>query len=1225
MPDGPRLTIRQHAPVDGKFPIRLTLHRPGQPELEAEAAIEFALSPQEQEELRWYLEDYLEKADIVEAIQIEQIESLIRQRGIELYEKMLEGSRDVQRIFGRVLDELADLRVEIRSEIVEAASIPWELLREPQTDSPIALRVKSFVRVQSDPNLSFVQVPEADRGRIRLLYVVCRPRGANDVGLRAIANRLLQDLRKDLARFEIKALRPPTYKQLQKELQDAKASGHPYHIVHFDGHGDYADLSNTELARWINRLSCTKLGRTQGGKHGYLCFENPGTEENLLPVFGDELGKLLHDTGVPVLVLNACQSAMHEAREKPEAVEDVHDEVRAIGSLAQIVIDQGVPAVLGMRYSVFVVTAAQYMGELYASLAKGRSFGQAATDARKHLQRNPHRWVGLQRRPLQDWCVPIVYEAAPLQLLSSEQPLQLDDQPEMDPVQVDQDLLQYVPDQGFIGRDETLLMLDRAFDDHRVVLLYAYAGQGKTATAVEFARWYARTRGLGPRPVVLFTSFEHYKDLGDILNQVGHTFSSLLQAYGIEWHALNESEERRKIVLQLLREVPVLWIWDNVEPVAGFPAGAESAWTAEEQEELAGFLKQIKEDNATEVKILLTSRRDEQQWLHGIPYRVPMQRMSHVDGAGLALKLGEIKGLTRGEIADWGPLLDYCGGNPLTLRVVAGQAVKMGLRGREQIEQFIQSIRDGEQHIEDVDESEGRDKSLAASLDYGSRHAFNEDETLIIALLHLFQGMVDVHTLELMGRVGDHGLPEVPKYSREQLASLLERAGDIGLLVHLGSTQYRIHPAVPWFLRQLFARHYNGQDGHSSAEAALRSWVEAEGELSNFHHSRFIKGQRQAISALALEEDNLLHARRVARREGWWRRVISAMQGLEQLYECQGRTTEWARLVTEIVRDFCTKDEEPVSGREEDYGLVMGYRVRIAADQNRDLAHAQVLQEKVVAWSRAQAAAALALPKSSPLDNVQTYQIRNLSVALSTLANIQCEKGNGDCVHLYREAIEYDRRIGHATEEAICHFNLGHAYKNIPSIRDLDAAEREYHRSLELTDPDDSLGRSRCLHQIGAVSHDRFRDALQDNQPEERQFRHARKAQQYYQRGLGLCPVDAVSDLAKSYNVLGSFFLEIDAPENAQPLFEECLKMFEKADDSYGAGQTRNNLALIYWRSAVRTHSPKRKKELLLRAHAYAEASLRDFQHFHGHCASEETKVRGLLDAIEQQLATLSK
>jgi len=821
MSEGPTLVITQDDPVNGKYPIRLTLKRPGQADLEAEASIEFALTDQEQEDLRWYLEDYLQKADIVEKVLVEQVERFMKDRGVELYKKMLEGSRDVQRIFDRGLDELPDLRIEIKTGIAEAASIPWELMRDPQSDSAIPLRVKSFVRVQSNPNLSFVRVPEAHEGRVRLLYVVCRPKGAHDVALRAVANRLLQDLGKDLARFEITALRPPTFEQLQKELEDAKEAGRPYHIVHFDGHGMYADLSETPLAGWLTQLSSITLGGKKSGKHGYLMFEHPASDEKMRPVSGDELGKLLHDNGVPVLVLSACQSAMHKAAEEPEEADNVHEEVRAIGSLAQAVIDQGIPAVLGMRYSVFVVTAAQYIGELYSSLAKGRSFGQAATEGRKHLYRNPDRWVGLQPRPLQDWFVPVVYEAAPLRLLPADKPLQPREQPEMDPVQSDEVLRRYVPDLGFIGRDETLLMLDRGFDDHRIVLLHAYAGQGKTATAVEFARWYALTRGLGPQPVVLFTSFEFHTDLVNVLNQVGHHFAPMLQANGIEWYALND-RDKRKVVMDLLRQIPLLWIWDNVEPVAGFPEGIESSWSAEEQAELADFLKQIKLDNATGVKIVLTSRRKEEKWLGGIPYRIEMPRMSYSDAAGLALRLGQEKDIKRGEIAHWRPLLEYCAGNPLTLRVLVGQAVNMGLRSREQIERFIQALRDGEQRIEDADAAEGRDKSLAASLDYGFQNAFNDDELPIIALLHLFQGTVDVNALGVMGKIGEHALPEVQGNTKEHLNGLLERARDIGLLTHLGSTWYSIHPALPWFLSQLFAAQYNGQNGRSSAEAARR-------------------------------------------------------------------------------------------------------------------------------------------------------------------------------------------------------------------------------------------------------------------------------------------------------------------------------------------------------------------------------------------------------------------
>jgi hypothetical protein len=343
------LQIRQLPPVDGHYPIRLTLKRPGHADLEAEATIAFALTPQEQKDLCWYLEDYLQlsgpdeeevevngqqqQVQTGKGRQADQVQALMVARGIELYDKVLTQNQNTQAIWFAIREQLADLRVEITTGIAQAASIPWELLRDPQSDSPLAVRVKSFVRVQSNPNIGFVPVPSTEDGRIRMLYVVCRPSGVQDVQLRAIANRLLQDLGEDLGRFEITALRPPTYEQLQRELSDAKEAGRPYHIVHFDGHGVYADLSQSKLADWIKALSVVALGGKGSGKHGYLLFEHP-SDDKMRPVSGDELGKLLHDTGVPVLVLNACQSAMHDADAPPAVAQTVHDEVRAIGSRA---------------------------------------------------------------------------------------------------------------------------------------------------------------------------------------------------------------------------------------------------------------------------------------------------------------------------------------------------------------------------------------------------------------------------------------------------------------------------------------------------------------------------------------------------------------------------------------------------------------------------------------------------------------------------------------------------------------------------------------------------------------------------------------------------------------------------------------------------------------------------------------------------------------------------
>ncbi|MCO5214004.1 MAG: CHAT domain-containing protein [Caldilinea sp.] len=1228
MPSDSVLHIRQTA--NGTHAIRLTLRRPGQPDLEGNATIEFSLTAQEQSELRWYMEDYLQRADTVEAVTVAQIEAMMRARGEELYRLVLAANLDTQAIWFAIREHLADLRIEVTTGVAEAASIPWELMRDPQSDSPIALRVKAFVRKQSNPSLSFVGVPPLDDGRIRLLYVVCRPGGTQDVGLRAVFNRLLQELGGDLARFEITALRPPTFERLQRVLGDAKVTGRPFHIVHFDGHGIYEDLSNTTLADWLKTLSLLTLGGPHTGKHGYLLFEHPSSREQMRPVSGAELGKLLHDSGVPVLALNACQSAMNEATERPEDAADDHDAVRAIGSLAQAVIDQGIPAVLGMRYSVYVVTASQYIGQLYAALARGRTFGEAAGEGRKHLAANPDRWVGLQPRPLQDWFVPVIYEAMPIELLppaAAAGGLELNLRPELDPVLRDPVLRRYVPDTGFIGRDETLLLLDRAFDSNPVVLLHAYAGQGKSATAVEFSRWYAMTGGLGAQPVVLLTSFEQPTDLAAALNQVGAGFAPYMKDNGIEWHAMNDPAERRDLIIRIFRQLPVLWIWDNVEPVAGFPAGSESQLTAAEQAELADFLKQVKLDRATKVKILLTSRRDEQAWLGGVPHRVAMPRMRRADAAALAVEIGRERGLSRHDVNAWGPLLDYCAGNPLTLRVIAGQAVRQGLRTQAQIAAFIQALRDGEQHIVDVDSAQGRDRSLGASLDYGFRHAFRPDELPIIALLHLFQGTVDVDTLELMGRVGDYALPELQGKTIVQLTALLDRAAEAGLLTPLThdasrlTGYYSIHPALPWYLRQLFDQSYpfHAAQRGSSAEAALRAWVEAMGEMGNYYHRQSSEGNRGAFVFLALEEANLLHARRSGRRHGWWQRVTYAMQGLNRLYEYQGRTAEWARLVAEIVPDYCTPDDDPIPGREEEYALVMGYRVRLAWQVERNLRRATAIQVKRVAWDRRRAAAALALPPDAPLDAAQRYLIRTLAISTGTLGQILKEQRSPECVAAYQEAIQYAQRIGDTTVESTTHFQLGNAYQDLPAIRDLDAAEAAYRSGLKLANPNDALASALNIRTIGTVYHKRFIDARARGESTDA-LRYAQATEQHYKLALALCPPTAVADLGLMYGTLGDLYRDVGRAEQAREAYEKSIQHDDLIGDHYRSGSNRVSLAVVYLRAAHRESTPAHRRDMLQRALAYAQAGLRDYKSYNGRSVDQEGNAHRLIEDIKKEL-----
>lgn len=61
----------------------------------------------------------------------------------------------------------------------------------------------------------------------------------------------------------------------------------------------------------------------------------------------------------------------------------------------------------------------------------------------------------------------------------------------------------------------------------------------------------------------------------------------------------------------------------------------------------------------------------------------------------------------------------------------------------------------------------------------------------------------------------------------------------------------------------------------------------------------------------------------------------------------------------------------------------------------------------------------------------------------------------------------------------------------------------------------------------------------------------------------------------------------------------------------------------MYLRSAGSEGQPAQKRASLLRARAYAEAALRDFQHYQGRAAELEAKTQGILDRITQSLAKL--
>jgi tetratricopeptide (TPR) repeat protein len=243
------------------------------------------------------------------------------------------------------------------------------------------------------------------------------------------------------------------------------------------------------------------------------------------------------------------------------------------------------------------------------------------------------------------------------------------------------------------------------------------------------------------------------------------------------------------------------------------------------------------------------------------------------------------------------------------------------------------------------------------------------------------------------------------------------------------------------------------------------------------------------------------------------------------------------------------------------------------------------------------------------LDDAARHRIRTLAVSLHELGDILRERGDPGCVSAYEESAESAHRIGDEPGEAIIAFNLGHAYKNLPALRDLDEAERWVRRSLDLRAPGDRLGRGKCVSQLGYVAWERFQEARAAGAPEETLAAHLNEAAQQYHRALDLLPPNAVDALAVAHNQLGNIYR--DAGDLARSLrhYREAIRYHERAGNTYAAAQTRYNMALVFmdagrWPDAL----------------DYARAALRGFQTFGARAAQDIEKTQRLIAQIEADM-----
>jgi FHA domain/CHAT domain len=112
-------------------------------------------------------------------------------------------------------------------------------------------------------------------------------------------------------------------------------------------------------------------GHGETGPDGGFLLVRPGMTQN-----GMELAQVLSRSGVKLAVFNACWLA------KPGLI---NEKAVPYSSLAEVLISQGVPAVLGMRDVITIPESKSFIKVLATALRKREPIDQAVTEARRRL------------------------------------------------------------------------------------------------------------------------------------------------------------------------------------------------------------------------------------------------------------------------------------------------------------------------------------------------------------------------------------------------------------------------------------------------------------------------------------------------------------------------------------------------------------------------------------------------------------------------------------------------------------------------------------------------------------------------------------------------------------------------------------------------------------------------------------------------------------------------
>jgi hypothetical protein len=760
--------------------------------------LEDPFSPEEEKRLEWYFERYL-NFPFTDRVKAQAAGASVRTYGEQLFSAVFADREAHAEYRAATQGNLSDLTVEIAGSPA-FQRLHWEALKDPKLGQPLALQA-NFVRRNLTPQPIKARLGESPT--VNVLLVTARPGGARDVGYRTIARPLLDTLRQARLRVKVDILRPGTYEALSRHLeqvQEQHGSGY-YHVIHFDVHGallTYGAFDTLEQKRagelvgqhiyQLQRYGRPALAPYPGVK-AFLFLEHPqaATPD---PVAAGELANLLQVHGIPLAVLNACQSAKQLGSEQET-------------SLGSQLMAAGVQMVLAMGYSVTVSAARLLMAEFYDQLFRGASLGAALRSARLQLYNDKRRRAYYnQVIELEDWLLPVVYENRPQQLKPRD----------FTPAEsaayfsaVETRYPEPPTTYRFVGRDLDILEIERRLLNRRsILLLRGMGGAGKTTLLRHLGWWWQRTGFVDK--VFYYGYDQHAYTRQQIMDDLGRRllgeidYLRLFQPLG--------QEAQQALLADTLRGTRHLLILDNLESITGAELAIQHTLPAAEQQTLHRFVQSLA---GGQTLVLLGSRGGE-EWLQPHTFADNIYVLPGLDPEA-ASELADLilarhnAGRYRSD-PDLAKLIKLLDGYPLALEVVLANLAQ------QTPGEVLATLVSGAPGIDGGAGTEGsptldfsapdiqkKTESILACIAYSHSNLSAEAQQLLLCLAP-FAGIID--------------LDRLPQYSEqlaaqaalahldfEQWPAVLQAAAAWGLLTEHPqvSNALQPQPTLPYFLR----------------------------------------------------------------------------------------------------------------------------------------------------------------------------------------------------------------------------------------------------------------------------------------------------------------------------------------------------------------------------------------------------------------------------------------